>query len=376
MKLVIQSMSRVWGGNEKWFAIVAKGLVSRGHEVVVSCPDGPVRQRLQKAGLRTSGFRPRGVADPVSGLTFAAWLAFEKPDAILSTSWQSVTWVAAAARAAKVPRVVVRLGIVRKAPGLGPRSLAFRRSVDALIVNAPEIRDEWLRTSPGFAAEKIHLILNGVEQQVRPREILRERLRSELALPSNAFVVSGAGNISERKGFDITLRAVAQLGMRQVHLVIIGDGPYRDTLMSLSAELGISERVHWLRRRDDAADVIAGTDVFVLSSRNEGMANVMLEAMAARVPVIGTDVSGVRVALGPTDDRQRAGWIVPPDDHQALSAMLSSVAQNICAESPEVDAVISEARWRIESWFEPGRMIDQAEAAIFGAGAVGVAARA
>lgn len=366
MRLVIQSMSRTWGGNEKWFAIVATGLIKRGHEVVVSVPNGAVRERLEKLGLRTSGFRPRGVIDPVSGLTFAGWLRFEKPDAVLATSWQSIAWIAAASRAAGVRRLAVRLGILRSAPQRGPKGLAFRKSVDALIVNSPEIRDEWLRTSPSFSPEKVHLILNGVEQKPYNRQASTETIRKELNLPPGSVVVGGAGNISERKGFDITLRALAQCANNDLRLAIVGDGPHRQSLVALSQELGIESRVHWLGRRENAADLIAGCDMFVLSSRNEGMANVMLEAMAAGTPVIGADVSGVRLALGPTADRGFAGWIVPPDDPQSLAAELDALAVSLAERDSAAQARVTEARWRIENWFEPNRMIDEAEAAIFG----------
>jgi glycosyltransferase involved in cell wall biosynthesis len=365
MKLVIQSMSRVWGGNEKWFATVAMGLIERGHEVVVSCPNGPVRDRLRRLGLRTSGFRPRGVIDPVSGLSFAGWLRREKPDAVLATSWHSIVWVTAAARAVGVERIVVRLGILRSAPRGTPKGLAFRKSVDALIVNSPEIRDEWLRTAEGFSADRIYLILNGVEQRAFDRGAAAAELRSLVQLPDGAMVVGGAGNISERKGFDITLRALALVNNKNLHLVVIGDGPYRQNLVELSRELMISDRVHWLGRRDNAAELIAGCDLFVLSSRNEGMANVMLEAMASGTPVIGADVSGVRLAIGATGNRPRAGWVVPADDPLSLSKALDLLASKLSSGSDDIRARTDEARWRIENWFEPNRMIDESEAAIF-----------
>ena len=85
MKLVIQNSAHVWGGNEKMLATVAAGLSRRGHDVVVSCAHGVVRDRLAEMGLRVTRFRPRGAIDPVSGLSFAAWLAIERPDALLLT---------------------------------------------------------------------------------------------------------------------------------------------------------------------------------------------------------------------------------------------------------------------------------------------------
>ena len=74
MKLVIQNTSHVWGGNEKWLALLAEGLIARGHEVIVSCAMGAVHAELASRSIPTSPFRPRGAIDFVSGLAFAAWL--------------------------------------------------------------------------------------------------------------------------------------------------------------------------------------------------------------------------------------------------------------------------------------------------------------
>jgi glycosyltransferase involved in cell wall biosynthesis len=107
-------------------------------------------------------------------------------------------------------------------------------------------------------------------------------------------------------------------------------------------------------------------DVFVLSSRNEGMANVMLEAMSVGTPVVATDISGVREALDATASRPAAGWVVPPDDAPAMAAALREVL-TLCAENPaHVRARTAEATRRIDEWFSIDRMVDECEAILFG----------
>ena len=163
MKIVIQNNSRVWGGNEKWFATLAAGLVARGHHVVVSCrADGPVRRELEHRGIATTSIRPGGYADVVRGIRFTRWLRRERPDVLLLTSWRTTPWGAWAARSAAVPRTVVRLGIVRTLRPGRRDAWPFRGRVDALIVNSPAVRDAWLRTAPWFPADAVHLVLNGV----------------------------------------------------------------------------------------------------------------------------------------------------------------------------------------------------------------------
>lgn len=364
MKLVIQNTSRVWGGNEKWVATLAEGLIARGHEVVVSCATGPVQRELVRRGIRTSPFRPRGSLDFVSGLTFAAWLAGQKPDTLLLTSWQPTAWSSFAARIAGVGRVAVRLGIVREFPRMGPRAMALR-TIDALIVNSEEIRDTWLESAPSFPAGSVHVILNGVRSRVAERPKQRRQLREELSLGSGTILVGGAGHIAPRKGFDLLLRAFASADMPDACLAILGDGERRVELERLAIALGIGGRVRWLGHRDDGAGVIAGFDLFVLSSHNEGMANVMLEAMAGGTPVIAGDISGVRQGLAASSDRAAAGWIVPAGDVNALASAMRDVGRAIRDDASSVAQRTREAHWRAENWFSPERMVGECETILF-----------
>ena len=366
MKLVIQNMSRVWGGNEKWLSILASGLSARGHDVVVSVPKGDVRDRLAKLGIRTTSARPRGVVDFVSGLWFAGWLRAQRPDAILLTSWHSIAWSALAARLARRPRLVVRQGIVRRAPSRGARAHALRNEVDAMIVNSPEIKREWLASAPSFNPERIHVVLNAIESRLSKREEHRRRLRNELKVSDDQLLIGSAGNLFKRKGFDILLHAFAYSKVQGAHLVIVGGGAERQELEIIARGLGVEEKVHWLGHRDDAPQLIAGLDMFVLSSSNEGMANVMLEAMAGGTPVVAFDISGVRTAIGPTQDRRVAGWIVPANNPTALTQAMMQLSQQIRSEADDVKARVNEAAWRIENWFSTDRMICECERILFG----------
>jgi glycosyltransferase involved in cell wall biosynthesis len=364
VKLVIQNTSKVWGGNEKWLATLAAGLMKRGHEVVVSCAPGAVSHELKHRRIRTTPFRPRGPIDFVSGLTFAAWLAKERPDAVLLTSWRVTPWTTLAATIARVPRIVMRLGLVRDFPRRTPKALALR-SIDAVIVNSVEIRDRWVATAPAFARDRVHVVLNGVASRREERTELRSSLRAELGIASDTILVGGAGHVAPRKGFELLIESLAQLTDSRVQLAILGDGEHRSSLMQQAERLGVTDRIHWLGHRQDGAGIIAGFDVFVLSSDNEGMANVMLEAMAAGVPVIAFDISGVRQAIGRTIDRPAAGWTVRPGDVAALAAAIQDVALSMRERHAHVESVAAEAHWRAVNWFSPERMVVECERILF-----------
>jgi glycosyltransferase involved in cell wall biosynthesis len=366
MKLIIQNSAKVWGGNEKWLATLAAGLQARGHSVVVSCKKGLVRERLRALGIATSGVRPRGAADFVSALAFAIWLRRQRADAVLLTSWQPTAWAAWAAHRARVPRLIVRLGIVRAAPKRGMRARAFARWVDALIVNSSEIKTVWIESAPAFGAEHVHVVMNGIQERTREHAELRNRLRSELRAGADTFVLAGAGHLHRRKGFDVLLRAFAAAALSDALLIIVGDGPERASLQQLAQQLGIAEAVRFLGQRDDGPDVVAGSDAFALCSRNEGMANVMLEAMAAGVPVVATAISGVQRALAAEGGGPPAGWIVPADDPAALASTLQEIATASREKSALLAQRTGEAARRIRQDFSIARMVEECEAILFG----------
>ncbi len=365
MKLVIQSSAHVWGGTEKFLLTLARGLKQRKHEVVIACAGGPVRERARESGLPVSSFRPRGSIDFVSGLSFAAWLRTQKPDALLIGSWHSISWASFAGRVTKVPRVALRHGIVRRAPSRGTRAYALRHWIDDVITNAPEIREVWLESLPSFPHDRVHVVLNTVIPNVSARATAREKLASELGINGDLLLVGGAGIVTKRKNFDLLMRAFARVRPDNTRVVVIGDGPHLPDLRKLAVELGIESEVFFTGARENAAEAIAGLDVFVLSSKNEGMANVMLEAMAAGTPVIASDISGVRTAIGATPQRPAAGWIFPADDEVRLASLLSDVIADIRNGKRAGAAMTKEALWRAENWFSLERMLDECERILF-----------
>lgn len=361
MKVVVQSDSRIWGGNEKWLMMMALGLAGRGHEVVVSCRRGhPVHERAAACGLRVTHRRPGGDADLPRALGFAAMLRRERPDALLLSAFKRTFWGGWAARRAGVPRVVERLGIERDLPRKWKYRHAFRHYVDALIVNSGAIRRRWLETARFFPPEEVHVVLNGVRRPALERSTIRE----ELGVPVDTRVVAGAGRLEPRKGFDLLMEAFAAAADRSARLVIAGNGEEEASLRDRAAALGVAERVHWLGFRPDVENVLLGADVFVLPSRREGMANVMLEAMAADCLVVATDISGVREALGARDGRAEAGWIVPPDDPGAMAVALDRALE--AAGADEGARRLEETRWRVEHWFAPERTIEHTERVLLG----------
>lgn len=311
--------------------------------------------------------RPGADGDLLRAFGFAEMLWREEPDALLLSALKRVFWAGWAGRRAGVPRIVERIGIEHDFPDQWKYRHAFRHYVDAVVVNSSAIRDRWLATAPPYAAEDVHVVLNGV-RHIEPGT---PSVRNELGLPDGAPLVVGAGRLERRKGFDILLAALRH-SPTDAHLAIAGDGVDGPALRSLARELGVQDRVHWLGFRAELASVLLAADVFVLPSRKEGMANVMLEAMAAGCLLVATDVSGTREALGAREGRAPAGWIVPTEDAPAMGAALSRAVRasreraGSAAREGRAAAMKREARWRVENWFSPERTVEETEAVLAG----------
>lgn len=182
---------------------------------------------------------------------------------------------------------------------------------DGLITVCAALADSLVEL--GVPRERIHVLRNGVDlDRFRPggREISRRNLGCR------GPTLASVGHLVERKGHHLVLRALAELP--DIHLLIAGDGPMRDSLRTLAADLGVTERVRFLGELNQAelTQVYNAADALVLASDREGMANVLLEAMACGCPVVATAIWGTPEIV----DRPEAGRLVHARTPPAITA--------------------------------------------------------
>lgn len=196
------------------------------------------------------------------------------------------------------------------------------RGSDALIAVSPEVRDDLV--SLGVAPErKIAVVRLGLDFAARlaaPADA-RLRLREELGIGQDDFLVAWLGRMTEIKRADDLLRAFALGRARapEAALLMVGDGPLRPELEALAGELGIAGRTYFTGFRSDVGSIYAAADAVALSSANEGTPVSVIEAQAAGLPVVSTDVGGVRDVV--VDGS--SGFVVPRGDLAALADRLA-----------------------------------------------------
>ena len=217
------------------------------------------------------------------------------------------------------------------------RSLA-RFATDRIIV----ISDQQLREiNSEFGVgrrEQFSVVPLGIEVEQFKKAGNGGRLREELGVGANTLIVGCVGRLTEIKDIPLLLAAVKkcseQPAATSIHFAIVGDGNLRAELERMVSELGIERLVTFLGNRSDVADIVAGMDIVVLTSKNEGTPLSLIEAMAAGKTVIATPVGGVVDLVGQVTDKKTGfdlcerGIAVTERTPEAVAEALIYAAQN------------------------------------------------
>ncbi|RFA30085.1 hypothetical protein CAI21_07740 [Alkalilimnicola ehrlichii] len=214
------------------------------------------------------------------------------------------------------------------------RQLRTLRSIaegcDGIIAISQGLADEF-RSLTGADSAHVHVIHNPVVN-----DVLRAKLEASVSHPwltanRQVPVVLTVARLEPQKDLKTLLRAIAVLNERcPCRLLVIGEGKEAAALASLAADLGVADQVDWLGFQINPYAYMKQADLFVLSSRSEGFGNVLVEALAAGVPVVST-----RCPHGPLEILAdgRYGALVPVGDWRALAAAMATTL----AKPPSVE---------------------------------------
>lgn len=240
-----------------------------------------------------------------------------------------------AARACRVP------GIVHTPHGhifygyFGPVTTWFfilaeritARFTDRIITLTGQEKEDHLRFRIGKAVQlvPIHCGID-LEKFVRPTRTPRE-LRHQFGFSPQNKVVGWVGRLVPVKGCGYFIEAARILGQKnpEVKFLIVGAGPLKPELEKQGTPLMKDKRLVFVGQRNDIPDIMHSLDLFVLSSLNEGMGRVLIEAMAAGVPVIATRVGGV---MDVVQDGE-TGFLVPPQNPGAIAEAIARLLHDV-----------------------------------------------
>ncbi|MEO1228220.1 MAG: glycosyltransferase [Myxococcota bacterium] len=193
------------------------------------------------------------------------------------------------------------------------------RVTDRILAISDQQRRDLVDTYRIAPSSKVGVVPLGLDLR-RFREVLpraaRGPLRAEFGIPDGHQVVVTVGRMVPIKRFDLLIRSFTALSRQDVHLVLVGEGESR---AELERQADGHPRIHFTGLRRDLPEIYADADLMALSSDNEGTPVAVIEALASGLPVVATDVGGVRDIM-----RSGMGRIVPPGQTESLTAALQA----------------------------------------------------
>lgn len=302
---------------------LVEGMAARGHYQMVICLndswDEAVLENVQNTAdqVRVVGKIP--LLSGIGLLSIWRCLKYSEFDVAVTLLFASDVIGRVLARLANIPRIVTSIQTHDEYYSKFQRWLVRRTMplADVVLINSKHYID-FVVTEEGANPDKIQVIYNGIHLADYNGPNTHSSLIDELGLHPDSILLGSVGRLTYQKGYDVLIQSLKILERDDIHLVVAGFGEELDNLQEQATCLGLQEQVHLLGFRQDVPRLLCGIDIYVQSSRYEGMPIAVLEAMASRCPIVATAVDGTQELL---IDGQH-GWLVPPDDPQALAEVI------------------------------------------------------
>lgn len=292
--------------------------------MVAADPRGPLSHRLTQAGLPTTALTIRNDLDVLAGFRLRSLVRRENSQIVhfhTARAHALSPWLSGL----PVKRIVTRRMDYRVCPGFFTH-LLYEKSVDTVVAISRGVQAALL--AGGVLPSHICIIPSGIDTArfaITADQRAQQRTIQQIA--PEEIVVLTVGALAERKGHSTLLQAAAHLQQNGVRLryLLCGDGPLRTTLENEAHTLGLAETVHFLGFCSDIVHYLAVADVFVHVPLWEGLGVAVIEALAAGLPVVASQVGGIPELV----EDGRTGLLVPPQEPNALATAIKRMIHNL-----------------------------------------------
>lgn len=314
------------GGAERVALMLAARQARSGHRTMVISfeepPGGALAAQFEAAGARVVRVPKRAGLDWTLPWRLAKLLRHEGVDVVHTHNSLPLIYAAPAAKA-----VGARVVHTKHGPHPATQRQLFLRRLGAFASDAfvavSNATAASTRELGEVSAKKLSVIANATDlERFRPDPERRREARRAWGVPDEALIIGTVGRLAPVKNHALLIRAVAPLLNDECQLVIAGEGPDQDALREYADALSLRRHVHFLGAVHEVPTVMAGFDIFALTSVAEGLPLVLVEAMAFGIPVVATDVGGVPRVVRPAE----TGLLVPSEDVVRLRGAIEQLA--------------------------------------------------
>lgn len=332
MKILHTESVTSWGGQGIRVLNESLGMIKKGHEVVIACPeDSTFYQKAQESGITVKGL-------PIAKKTFPGlfsmrnYLASQHFD-VINTHSSTDSWlVALSLLFTKNRPKVVRTRHISTAVRNNRSSLWLYNKGCDFIVTAGERLREQLNRENNIPLEKIQSVPTGSDETrfVPSNDSLKSK--EQVNLPTDKIIIGIVAKMRSWKGHDCLIEALTKLNRSDVHLLIVGDGPKRAEIEPIIPDLPY--KVTFTGEVNNVDAYLQAMDIFCLPSYGfEGLPQAMMQAMLCRIPVISTDVGSITELI----HHEENGLIVKVRDSDDLAQAITTLIDN-----PELRATYAE----------------------------------
>lgn len=321
--------SRAWGGMEMHVGILSEQLLKRGYEPIVFCrKNSEIWKDAQYRGIKTVSFQPSNYFSPIEIVRFIFAIKKNKIKlAHVHYSRDLWTTTPAVKLAGSIPTVFIK-HIGTQKPKMDFIHKAIYKNVCHIIAISKVIKQNILNTHP-VKNENVSIVYHGLDLDTfKNVQENRQKIRREFGIAENDILIGTVGRLQIGKGHLEFVEMAAGLLKKYVNLkfLIVGE-PTRgeedkaELIYSKAKKLGLSDSLIFSGFRDDIPDVLAAMDIFAFPSHAEAFGLVVIEAMAASLPVVSSNCDGI---LDIVVD-QKTGLLVAPKISQELSSAVEAL---------------------------------------------------
>lgn len=317
MNILFISSIQMWGGGEVFLMDIMNGLRSKGHTVSLLCrPNTELAENATKLGFDVTTIRIAGDFDPFVIWNASRIMKRKKIDLICTNMDKDLRFGGLAATLAGVKAIIPSREIDYPLKNTLRYKFFYNNIATHIIVNSFATKNTVLKSAPWIDEGKISVIYKGISLEPYSQPVA-SNLRTEFFIDKTKKIITFVGQLDERKGIAYLLEAWKHVAREEKNAVLFlaGKGPLKDFIEAFISNNRLHDSIKLIGFRTDIPSVLRQSYALTLPSLWEGFGYVLVEAMAAKIPTVATNISSIPEIV----EHGKTGLLVEPKNSAQLT---------------------------------------------------------